>query len=190
MQTSLYPKTDISRQRRLLLDVGLALIIGFAAAVAKRYLGFHIGLPGHSGVGWIATLLIGSVVNPRRGMTLLAGVSMGVWGVPLGISHSMGYNVALFTLAAATLEGTRQTLPVHRLYGATASGVVVHTVKYGYVLLAAWLSGMLRDIEIYGFLAGLRNHIVFGLAGGIVAWASLRAGRSLARRLHARRRGA
>jgi len=115
---------------------------------------------------------------------------MGVWGVPLGISHSMGYNVALFTLAAATLEGTRQTLPVHRLYGATASGVVVHTVKYGYVLLAAWLSGMLRDIEIYGFLAGLRNHIVFGLAGGIVAWASLRAGRSLARRLHARRRGA
>ncbi len=185
MQTSLYPRTEAAlRPRRLLADVGLALLIGFAAAAAKRYLGFHIGVPGHAGVGWIAILILGSVVDPRRGMTLIAGASMGLWGIPLGISHSLGYNVAQFTTGAAALESVRLALPVRRFYGATAAGVAANVAQYGYVLVAAWLSGVLRDFHVYGFLASLRNHVIFGFAGGVVAWALLCAWPKLAQRFH------
>jgi hypothetical protein len=183
LQTFLRPRTNAAaRTRRLAVDVGLALLIGLVAAAAKRYLGFHIGLPGHAGVGWIATLVAGSFLNPRRGMTLIAGASMGLWGVPLGISHSLGYNTAMYATAAAALEGVRMALPLHRFHGATAAGVAVHVVKHSYELTVAWASGVMTGFRVYGFLASLRNHIIFGFLGGALAWASLRSWHWLARR--------
>jgi hypothetical protein len=156
----------------------LALAIGFVAALAKCHLDWSLGIPGHAGVGWIAVLVSGALVNPRRGMAALAGVSMAVWGVPLGLGHSFGYNALLYGSAATGLEAVLLLrMPVERWWGAATAGAVVHVVKYVFIFANAWVSGVVRNFEIFGLLPALRNHVLFGLAGGVVGWSAIALGR-------------
>jgi hypothetical protein len=167
--------------RPLAVDLVLAVFIGLVAALAKRYLDFHLGIPGHAGVGWIAALVAGSFINPRRGMTLVAGLSMAVWGAPVGLGHTLGYNAALYGMAAGVLEGSLLLrLPMTRWWGAALAGTAMHIAKYGFVIGRAWVSGIIRNFEVFGILAALRNHVIFGLAGGLVGWALYRGGTAAA----------
>jgi hypothetical protein len=187
MQT-LAPGRSIGR-RAPAADVALALAIGLAATLAKRYLDFHLGFPGHAGVGWIAVLISGRLVNGRSGMATVAGLSMGLWGIPVGLGHSVGYNTLLYGLAGAILDSVFLLgVPFHRAWGATLAGTIVHLAKFGFVFANAWISGIMRNVEIYGFLAALRNHIAFGAFGGLVGWAAGRAGRKFSTNRPGRRR--
>jgi len=178
MQTLAPARSETHVGRPWFLDLLLALAIGFVAALAKRHLDWSLGIPGHAGVGWIAVLVAGALVNPRRGMAALAGVSMAVWAVPLGLGHSFGYNAFLYGSAAAGLEAVMLLrLPVGRWWGAATAGAAVHLMKYVFVFANAWVSGVFRRFEIYGLLAALRNHLLFGLAGGIVGWSAIVLGR-------------
>jgi hypothetical protein len=178
---TLAPARDTAKTARPLpIDLALAVLVGLAAALAKRYLDFHLGVPGHAGVGWIATLVAGTLVNPRRGMTVAAGLSMAVWGVPVGLGHTLGYNAALYGTAAGVLEASvLLRLPLGRWWGAMTAGAAVHIAKYAFVFGRAWVSGIIRNFEVYGILAALRNHLVFGLAGGLAGWALYRGGTAL-----------
>jgi hypothetical protein len=107
-------------------------------------------------------------------MTVLAGLSMGVWALPVGLSHTFGYNLALYAAAAGVLELSLLTrVPVGRFFGAAAAGAAVHVAKYGFVFLRAWADGIVRNVEVYGMLEALRNHIVFGVAGGLLGWGAV-----------------
>lgn len=175
MQTLTRGRT--TRQRSPAVDLALALAVGLFAALAKRYLDFHLGVPGHAGVGWIALLVGGRLINRRPGMATLAGVSMGIWGVPVGLGHSLGYNLLLYGLAGSLLDSsTLVRLPVQRWWGAATAGVVVHLAKFGFVFANAWISQILRRVEVYGFVAALANHVVFGAAGGVLGWLIWRSG--------------
>lgn len=187
MQT-LAPVRRSSRvQRSWLLDLMLALAVGFVAALAKSHLDWSLGIPGHAGVGWIGVLVAGSLVNPRRGMAAVAGVSMAVWGVPMGLGHSLGYNALLYGSAAACLDlAVAVRLPIQRWWGAATAGAVIHIAKYCFVFVNAWASGIIRHFEIYGVLAAMRNHLIFGVAGGIAGWAVFAIGRGPVRRLRHR----
>jgi hypothetical protein len=177
-------------ERRLISDVGIALGVGLLGALAKKYLDFHLGIPGHAGVGWIAVLVAGRLGNPRAGMATLSGLAMGVWGVPVGLGHSLGYNTLLYGMAGALLDSAPlMRLPLTRSWGAALAGAAVHVAKYGFIFANAWLSDMLRRVEVYGFLRALGNHVVFGAAGGLVGWAAWRSGRSLWERLGRRGEG-
>lgn len=168
------------------VDIAVAVATGLVAALAKRYLDFHLGIPGHAGVGWIAVLVSGRLINGRAGMATVAGLSMGLWGVPVGLGHSLGYNMLLYGMAGALLDsGTMVRLPLQRAWGAALAGVVVHIAKYGVIIGHAWVSGILRRVEVYGFIRALGNHIVFGALGGILGWALWRAGPRLRSRLAA-----
>lgn len=181
MQTHATTDRATATQRPLYLDILLALVIGFVATAAKRYLDFHLGIPGHAGVGWIATLVLGRIINPRFGMATLAGLSMGVWAIPLGLGHSFGYNVLLYGSAAAWLDTPLiGRLPLHRAWGAGVAGIAVHVGKFAFVFARTWLSGMLRRVAVFGFASALGNHIFFGAAGGVLGWVLWRSGRAVA----------
>ena len=183
MQT-LAPTRAASHRRPIVLDLGLAVAIGLLAALAKRYLDFHLGIPGHAGVGWIAVLISGRLVNPRRGMAAVAGLSMGLWSVPVGLGHSLGYNLALYGLAAAVLDGPGiRRLPLGRALGAATAGVAVHVAKFVFVLGNVWLSGIVRTVELYGLSAALVNHVAFGAAGGLAGWGLWRTKRAAVARV-------
>ena len=179
-----------TRRRSPATDIAISIIIavatGFVAALAKRYLDFHLGIPGHAGVGWIAVLVSGRLINGRVGMATVAGLSMGLWGVPVGLGHSLAYNMMLYGMAGALLDsGTMARLPLQRAWGAGLAGIIVHVAKYGVIIGHAWVSGILRRVEVYGFIRALGNHIVFGAIGGLLGWALWRAGPRLRRRLTA-----
>ncbi len=175
------------RRRSLAVDVAVAVGFGLVAALAKKHLDFHLGIPGHAGVGWIAVLVLGRLINGRTGMATMAGVSMGLWGVPVGLGHSIGYNMLLYGLAGSLLDSsTLVRLPLQRWWGAAVAGLVVHLAKFGFVFASAWISQILRRVEIYGFLAALANHVIFGAAGGMLGWAIWRSAGELRTRLKQR----
>ncbi|MCC7366589.1 MAG: hypothetical protein IT303_19685 [Dehalococcoidia bacterium] len=166
-------------ERGLVFDIGLALLTGLGVAVAKRYLDFHLGIPGHAGTFWIAVLVLGAVFNKRKGMTVLAGASAGVWGVPVGLNHSMMYNVELYGTAAAALELLLLLrLPLANPIGAALGGGIAHATKFAFVYAHAISSGVVKHIEVYGPMLAFRNHLLFGVAGGLIAWAVYNAAKS------------
>lgn len=165
------------RGRPLAADVFIAVVVGLVAALAKRYLDFHLGIPGHAGVGWIAVLVSGALTTRRAGMATMAGVAMGLWGVPVGLNHSLGYNMVLYGLAGAALDSRAlMRLPLHRPWGALVAGTTVHLAKFAFVFANAWLVLTVRNVEIFGFVGALANHLVFGAIGGLSGWALWRYG--------------
>ena len=102
---------------------------------------------------------------------------MAVWGVPVGLGHSLGYNLMLYGLAGSLLDsGLLLRLPLRRPWGATSAGTVVHVAKHGFVFANAWVSDILKRVEVFGFLAALANHVIFGAAGGLLGWLVWRLG--------------
>lgn len=186
MQT-LAPMKAAAGRRRLVRDLGLAVVIGLVGALAKKHLDFHLGIPGHAGVGWIAVLISGRLLNGRPGMSAVAGVSMGLWSAPVGLGHSLGYNVALYGSVAALLDlpGLRR-LTGSRVFGAMTAGVIVHVAKFVFVLANVWLSSVVRNVELYGLSSALVNHVAFGAAGGLVGWGLWHTGRTAAARILSR----
>ena len=180
MQTLVPART--SRRISPAMGVLLAIATGLLAALAKRYLDFSLGIPGHAGVGWIAVLVAGRLANNRPGMAAIAGLSMGVWGVPVGLNHSMAYNTVLYGMAGTLLDsGVMLRLPLQRFWGAAIAGTLVHVAKFGYIFANAWMADMIRNVEIFGLTRSLANHVVFGAVGGLAGWSMWKAGGRLRR---------
>jgi hypothetical protein len=172
-------RSSSTRRRSAGADIVLAIAVGLVAALAKRYLDFSLGIPGHAGVGWIAVLVSGRLLNSRPGMATIAGLSMGLLAVPVGVGHSM---------AGGLLDsGALLRLPLHRQWGAMLAGITVHLAKFGFIFVNAWVSDILRRVEIFGFLAALANHVAFGAAGGLLGWAIWKGGGKLGALLNTRR---
>jgi hypothetical protein len=181
-------RSSSTRRRSAGADIVLAIAVGLVAALAKRYLDFSLGIPGHAGVGWIAVLVSGRLLNSRPGMATIAGLSMGLLAVPVGVGHSLGYNVVLYGMAGGLLDsGALLRLPLHRQWGAMLAGITVHLAKFGFIFVNAWVSDILRRVEIFGFLAALANHVAFGAAGGLLGWAIWKGGGKLGALLNTRR---
>ena len=91
----------------------------------------------------------------------------------------------LYGLAGGLLDsGTLVRLPMHRAWGAAVAGATIHLAKYGFIFANAWISDILRRVEVFGFLEALLNHVVFGAIGGFFGWVFWRFGwRALPRRL-------
>ena len=179
-------RTEPTRKMSPATSVLVAVLVGLAAALAKRYLDFSLGIPGHAGVGWIGVLVAGRLGNPRFGMATIAGLAMGAWGVPVGLNHSLAYNTILYGAAGVLLDSSVMLrLPLQRPWGAAIAGVIVHVVKFGYIFANAWIADMIRNVEVYGLMRSLANHVVFGAIGGLVGWSAWRFGGRI-RRLLAR----
>lgn len=177
-------RQTVSSQRSVVTDLALVVVFGLVAALAKRHLDFSLGIPGHAGVGWISVLIVGRIVNPRLGAAALTGVAMGLWAVPVGINHSLGYNVAIYGLAAATLEvPALRKVPLHTALGTAVAGVAIHLTKFGYAFGIALASGFVRNLNFVTFIPALRNHIIFGAAGGLLGWWLWRSGRYVSMRV-------
>ena len=172
MQTGTFAKAERRAVRSPGTDLAIALAVGLVVALARRYFGFHIGIPGHAGIGWIAALVGGSTLTRRPGLATVAGVSAGMWGVPLGVGQGALLSMVMLGSAGAVLDVLRTLrFPIHLAPGAALAGAAVHFVKFAVLFGNALLAGMVRHVEAYGFIASLRNHVLFGLLGGLLAWA-------------------
>jgi hypothetical protein len=157
----------------------LVLLALFSAlvVVAKIALRLPLQLPGHSGLFWMAIVIVAAGIVPKRGAASLVGVTSGVLAAFLG----MGDLGALNTLLSYTTVGVGTDLALwllqrpENLLAAGLAGVIGHLGKF----LVKWALGVLTGAPL-GFVAlglawSLVNYVVWGALGGVLGGLTLQA---------------
>jgi hypothetical protein len=145
--------------------------------VAKIALRFPIQVPGHSGLFWMAIMIVVAGIVPKRGAVSLVGLSSGILAAFLG----MGDFGALNTFLSYTMVGVATDLALWLLQNpenlpvAGLAGALGHLGKY----LVKWVLGVITGAPLgfvaLGLLWSLITYVVFGALGGLLGALTLRA---------------
>ena len=157
----------------ILLALFSALVI-----VAKIALRTPLQLSGHSGIFWMAIIVVGARVVPKPGAASLIGVTSGVLAGFLGL----GDFGALNTFLSYAIIGLGSDLVLWLLGGnpenlaaAVFVGIFGHLGKF----LVKWVFGVLTGAPLgfvaLGLLRAIIGYIVFGAIGGFLGWLTLKA---------------
>ena len=144
---------------------------GVAAAFARRYVSFHLGIPGHTGMAWIAVLVLGYLVTRRAGAGLGMGATAALLTEPLGVSEPLLQNLLTFGSAGLLLDLVFHLPRIRQwsLAGALLGGGLAHMAKFAVVAVMAADAGVGKNINAVGLEQAAVNHFIFGLAGGFAA---------------------
>ena len=157
----------------------LILLALFAAlvVVAKIAIRTPIQLSGHSGIFWMAIVIVAAGAVPKPGAASVVGVTSGILAAFLG----MGDFGALNTFLSYTMVGVGTDLALlllrdpEDLVSAGLAATLGHFCKF----LVKWTLGAVTGAPI-GFVAlGLARavvgYVVFGALGGLLGALTLRA---------------
>ena len=157
----------------------LILLAMFAAliVVAKIALRLPLQLPGHSGIFWMAIIIVAAGVVHKPGAASVVGLTSGILAAFLG----MGDLGALNTFLSYTMIGVGTDLALlllgnpENLFVAALVGILGHLCK----LIVKWGFGVIAGAPV-GFIAlGLAwavvGYLVFGAIGGILGALTLKA---------------
>ncbi len=154
----------------ILLALFAALVV-----VAKIALRTPLQLPGHSGIFWMAIIIVAARVVPKLGAASLVGVTSGIIAGFLGMGDFGALNT--FLSYSAVGVGTDLALWILRdpenVVVAVLAAVLGHLGKF----LVKWFFGIITGAPI-GFVAlglarALVGYIVFGAIGGFLGWLTL-----------------
>ncbi len=157
----------------------LILLALFAALVvaAKIALKTPLQLPGHSGLFWMAIIVVAAGVVPKPGAASLVGLTSGILAAFMG----MGDFGALETLVSYIMVGVGTDLALWLLRNLDSLvvcmllGVLGHLGKF----LVKWALGAITGAPL-GFVAlglarSLVSYIIFGALGGLLGGLTLKA---------------
>lgn len=155
----------------------LLALFSVLVVVAKVALRFPIQTPGHSGLFWMAIVVVAAGIVPKRGAASLVGLSSGILAAFLG----MGDLGALNTWLSYTLVGVGTDLALwllvnpENVFVAALAGALGHIAKF----LVKWFLGVLTGAPL-GFVAlglawAMFTYLVFGALGGVLGALTLRA---------------
>ena len=155
----------------------LILMALFAALIVVAKIAFRLPLqlPGHSGMFWMAFLVISARVIPKPGAASIVGLTSGLLAAFLGV----GDFGALDTVLSYTMAGIGTDVTVlflgspENLFVATLAGIFGNLSKF----LVKWGIGLVRGAPL-GFVAlglarSLISYIVFGALGGLLGGLTL-----------------
>jgi hypothetical protein len=166
-------------KKRYFSTFELILLALFAAliVVAKIALRTPLQLPGHTGIFWMAIIIISARVVPKRGAASLVGLTSGILAGFLG----MGDFGALNTFLSYTAVGVGTDLALWFLQDPENVIVAVLAAVFGHLgkFLVKWVFGIITGAPI-GFVAlglarALIGYVVFGALGGLLGWLTLKA---------------
>jgi len=157
----------------ILLALFSALVV-----VTKITLRMPLQLSGHSGIFWMAVVVVGARVVPKPGAASVIGVTSGILASFLGL----GDFGALNTFLSYALLGVVSDLVLWLLGGnaeilivAILVGIFGHVAKF----IVKWLFGLLTGAPLgfvaLGLLRAVVGYIVFGALGGFLGWLTLKA---------------
>ncbi len=163
-------KAYFSTFQLILLALFAALIV-----IAKIALRLPLQLSGHSGIFWMAIMIVAAGVVPKRGATSLVGLTSGIMAAFLGL----GDFGALDTLLSYTMVGVGTDLALlllgkpENLVVAGLAGVLGHFCKF----LVKWGMGAITGAPL-GFVAlglakAMIGYILFGAVGGLLGGLTL-----------------
>jgi ABC-type thiamin/hydroxymethylpyrimidine transport system permease subunit len=158
----------------------LILLALFAAliVVAKIALRLPLQLPGHSGIFWMAIIIVAAGVVPKPGAAGVVGLTSGIIAAFLG----MGDFGALNTFLSYTMIGVGTDLALLLLGRHTENpSVAALTATLGHMgkFLVKWALGVVTGAPL-GFVAlglarALVGYLIFGALGGLLGALTLRA---------------
>ncbi|MFZ5856711.1 MAG: ECF transporter S component [Chloroflexota bacterium] len=158
----------------------LILLVLFSAlvVVAKIALRIPVQLTGHSGIFWMAIILVGARVVPKPGAASTIGITSGILAAFLGL----GDFGALDTFLSYAVLGIVSDLTLWLLGGNAenlAVALLVGTFGHMGKFLVKWLFGLVTDAPLgfmaLGLLRSIIGYIVFGAVGGLLGWLTLKA---------------
>ena len=156
----------------ILLALFSALIV-----VAKIALRLPLQLPGHSGIFWMAIVIVAAGVVPKPGAVSLTGLTSGLIAAFLG----MGDLGALNTFLSYTMVGIGTDLALLLLRNpedAVAAGLAAtfgHLSKFAVKWGLATLVGAPAGFVALGLVRSLVGYVIFGALGGILGALTLKA---------------
>lgn len=157
----------------ILLALFSALVI-----VAKIALRTPLQLSGHSGIFWMAIIIVGARVVPKLGASSIIGVTSGLLASFLGL----GDFGALNTFLSYAMVGISSDVMLWLLRGHTDNAVVAILVGiFGHLgkFLTKWLFGVITGAPIgfvaLGLLRAFLSYVIFGALGGLLGWFTLQA---------------
>jgi hypothetical protein len=157
----------------------LILLALFAALVvaAKIALRTPIQMPGHSGIFWMAIVIVGAGVVRKRGAASIVGVTSGILAGFLG----MGDFGALNTFLSYTAVGVGTDLALVLLQdpanpvSAALSASLGHLGKFLVKWALSAVTGAPAGFVALGLARALVGYVVFGALGGLLGALTLRA---------------
>ncbi len=165
---SWWQDTRVRTAAQILFLVGMG-----AVAVLMKKITFPLGIPGHSGVLWLGTLVAGRALVRRDGAGLLMGASMALWALPIGLNNKpFAYNLGLYAAAGLTLDIVARLprISIRHPLGAIFCGMMAHIVKFGFVAVPALVSGVTKKFMLVGPVESGLLHLAFGAAAGLLGW--------------------
>ncbi len=156
------------------LTLDQAIFLTFLGALIGFYKGFgrlNLHVPGSSGLVWIAVMVVGRTVVPRRLAGTWLGTVAGALAVFLGEGREGPLVFLKYFLPGVTLDllfltpwGRRDPVPLAVAGG--LFGALAHLTK----LLASYIAGRIIGVPQFfltlGLLPSAVSHAVFGCLGG------------------------
>jgi len=166
-------------QERYFSTFQLILLSLFAAlvVVAKIALRLPLQTPGHSGIFWMAIVIVAAGVVPKRGAASLVGLTSGVLAAFLG----MGDFGALNTFLSYTMVGVGTDLALfllrdpENLVVAMLAAALGHLAKFLVKWGLASLAGAPAGFVALGLARAIAGYVILGALGGLLGGLTLAA---------------
>ena len=156
----------------ILLALLSALIV-----VAKIALRLPLQSPGHSGVFWMAIIIVAAGIVPRFGATSLVGVTSGILAAFLGMGDFGPLNTFLSYAAIGVGSDLALLLlrDIDNLVVDAIAAALGHLGKFLVKWALAAISGAPVGFVALGEARAILGYIVFGALGGVLGGLTLRA---------------
>lgn len=164
-------------KKRYFSTFQLILIALFAALIVVAKIGLRtpIRVPGHTGIFWMAIIIIAARVIPKSGTSSLVGITSGIIAGFMGMGDFGALNT--FLSYSAVGIGTDLILLLLRdteqVVVAIFAGIFGHLGKF----LVKWVFGIITGAPIgfvtLGLAKALVSYIIFGALGGFLGWLTL-----------------
>jgi ABC-type thiamin/hydroxymethylpyrimidine transport system permease subunit len=157
----------------------LFLLTLFAAliVVAKIALHLPLQLSGHTGIFWMAIIIVAARIVPKRGAASLVGLTSGIMAAFLGMGDLGGLN----TLISYVMAGVGVDLALlllrdpENIACAVLAGMFGHLCKYMVKWVFSMLAGAPVGFVALGVVKALFGYILFGGLGGLLGALTIRA---------------
>ena len=157
----------------ILLALFSALVV-----VAKIALRTPLQLSGHSGIFWMAIIIVGSKVIPKPGAASMIGITSGLLASFLGLGDFGALNTFLsYAMVGIVSDAVLLLLggDIENLVVAVLVGIFGHLGKF----LTKWAFGIISGAPIgfvaLGLLRAIIGYILFGAIGAVLGWVTLKA---------------
>jgi len=152
-----------------LRDRVLIALVGALIVAAKFYIHIPMRVPGHTGIFWMALLIIGAGVVGRPGAGTLIGVVSGVLAA-IFLPQSQGPLAGVKYFAPGLVVDLLTPLlggRLDRLIPATVVGAAANMSKLGASYLLGLAMGVPGGYLAIGLGYAATTHLVFGALGGL-----------------------